>query len=331
MLQGETIRWIVPYSAGGGYDVYSRLLEPFLEEALGVEIVVENRTGATGLLGSRALQSAPPDGRTLGMVNGAALLTQQLLDPDAGLHPTEDFTPLGRMSQVVAVLFTRQDGPYADMESLMRAGQDGGVVFTTSGVASTSWLWIVIATELLGMDVPYLSGFPGTRENSLALFRGDAEAAGFNFDSMRDRLGPGGLRPVAVLPHQVPDDFAFLRDLPTVAGAEGLAVGHARAVGADPEAARTRAAAFDWIYQAGRLVVAPPGMNGDLSACLADHLARIAADPAFVASAERMGRVVSFKHGVAVAEDLARIAPEQDALGVLFRGFVGASGSGSGG
>ena len=74
-LAGERVRWIVPYSPGGGYDVYSRLLEPFYEEAIGAEIVVENRPGIGGRAGVRMIRDADPDGLTLGIVNGRAHMT----------------------------------------------------------------------------------------------------------------------------------------------------------------------------------------------------------------------------------------------------------------
>ena len=55
-LAGTTIRWIVPFSPGGGYDTSSRILEPFLETRLGAEIVVSNVTGAGGIIGAKHLK-----------------------------------------------------------------------------------------------------------------------------------------------------------------------------------------------------------------------------------------------------------------------------------
>ena len=70
-LAGETITWIVPFGAGGGYDIYSRLIEPHLEAALGAQISVVNVEGAGGVVGTKRISEAAGDGRTLGLVNAA--------------------------------------------------------------------------------------------------------------------------------------------------------------------------------------------------------------------------------------------------------------------
>ncbi|MEO1017695.1 MAG: tripartite tricarboxylate transporter substrate binding protein, partial [Pseudomonadota bacterium] len=59
-LEGETIRWIVPYSPGGGYDTYSRLIEPVLERHLQAEIAMVNMPGAGGMLGAKSISAAEP-------------------------------------------------------------------------------------------------------------------------------------------------------------------------------------------------------------------------------------------------------------------------------
>ena len=64
-LAGATLRWIVTSAPGGGYDTYSRLLEPHLERELGARIQIENRPGAGGIVGAMAIRDAPADGRTL--------------------------------------------------------------------------------------------------------------------------------------------------------------------------------------------------------------------------------------------------------------------------
>ncbi len=97
-VAGETIRWIVPFSPGGGYDVYSRLLEPFYEEAIGAEIVIQNRVGAGGRIGARAVRDSEPDGTTLRLVNAFALLVGEMTGETSGLDPLAGFTVLGRLS-----------------------------------------------------------------------------------------------------------------------------------------------------------------------------------------------------------------------------------------
>ena len=73
-IEGARVRWIVGWSPGGGFDTYSRLAEPFIEKALGAQIVIDNVRGAGGRVGALMLSRSRPDGRTLGILNGSAFL-----------------------------------------------------------------------------------------------------------------------------------------------------------------------------------------------------------------------------------------------------------------
>ena len=330
-LAGETVRWIVPYSPGGGYDVYSRLLEPFYEEAIGVEIVVENRTGAAGRVGTRTVRDADPDGRTLGIVNGAALLIQDLLGQDSDIHPLEDFTAIGRIAVAAPVLFTAGDSPYQTLQQLQTGAADGPLVIGIDGIGGLSWIWVIVASELLGLEVTYVGGYPGNREIALGLIRGDVDAGGFTFESMRDWIETGDLRPVAQLSAHPAEDFPSLRDTPVVAGVDGLAAQRARDLGQDPGPAVARAAALDRIFLAGRLIVAPPGMDPVLTECLRDRLAEVARDSAFVARASRARRSIAFADASTLASELEATAAEREALGPVFRRHVDVARSGPAG
>ncbi len=84
------ITLIVPYPPGGGVDVMGRLVGQRLAAALGQQVVIENRGGAGGMIGTRDLAKAAPDGYTLGM-----MLTGISLSPHAGYDVNKDFTPIG--------------------------------------------------------------------------------------------------------------------------------------------------------------------------------------------------------------------------------------------
>ncbi len=330
-LDGQTVRWIVPYTPGGGYDVQSRLLEPFYEEAIGAEIVVENRLGAAGRVGARMIRDAEPDGRTLGIVNASALLVQALLGHDTDIHPTEDFTAVGRLSVPSPVLFAAWDSPDRTLEELRGRSGDGPLVFGIVGVGSTAWIWYVVASELLGLDAAYVAGYAGTRESSLGLIRGEFDLAGYTFDSMLDRIEPGGLRPIAQISRYSAEDLPLLRDVPVVVGEDGLAARRARELGVDPMPQVARAAALDRMFQAGRMVVGPPGLDPRLTSCLRDRFALVMQDSSFIAVAAGARRKMAFAEASAVAAELEAAEPELEALRPVFRRYVEEARSGSSG
>ena len=87
------IRVIVPQQAGGSADVTARLQVPYLESRLGKNIVIDNRPGATGLIGTQTAAMAPPDGYTL-LYNASNMLITQTINPDAPYNVLRDFIPI---------------------------------------------------------------------------------------------------------------------------------------------------------------------------------------------------------------------------------------------
>src|SRR3954471_13690343 len=77
---GKTVRLVVGFGPGGGYDSYARMLAPYLSRTLGATVIVENRPGAGGLLALNGVYISPPDGLTMMIVNGTAAVYSQLTD-----------------------------------------------------------------------------------------------------------------------------------------------------------------------------------------------------------------------------------------------------------
>jgi tripartite-type tricarboxylate transporter receptor subunit TctC len=312
-LAGETIRWIVPSTPGGGYDVYSRMIEPFLERATGAEVAVENRAGAGGRMAFRAVLSAEPNGLTLGIVNGTGLLMRDLMGEDTP-HPFRDFTVLGRITSGAPVLFTRADSPVRTERELLDAGDGEPMVFGVANIASVGWVWTVIARELLDLNTTYIDGYPGTRETSMALIRGDVDFAAYTFDSVRDRMDAGAIRPLMVLSAQGQSNAPSLVDVPSLAGPDGAAARRAVELGRDPAEAAAQADAWVQIYEIGRLVVAPPDMPTDRAACLEAVIADVLQDPEFVAVAETARRKLDYGSTDALLRRLEASGPALDLL-----------------
>src|SRR3954452_24856346 len=80
---GKTVKMIVGYGPGGGYDAYARMIAPHLSKALGATVVVENQPGAGGLNALNRIFTAPPDGLQMMIVNGTAASMSQLLGESA--------------------------------------------------------------------------------------------------------------------------------------------------------------------------------------------------------------------------------------------------------
>lgn len=90
----KPIRIVVPFPPGGPTDIYARLIGQKMQESWGQAVVVENRAGGTGLIGSRLVQEAPADGYTLLFTSNSAHIMAPLLRSPRSFDPTRDFTPL---------------------------------------------------------------------------------------------------------------------------------------------------------------------------------------------------------------------------------------------
>ena len=90
----KPVRMIAPFPPGGTTDSLARLVGQKLTEGLGATVIIDNRPGASGNIGLEAASKAPPDGYTLVLAGGAALVTNQFLYKRLGFDPHTDFIPI---------------------------------------------------------------------------------------------------------------------------------------------------------------------------------------------------------------------------------------------
>ncbi|HSJ42561.1 MAG TPA: tripartite tricarboxylate transporter substrate-binding protein, partial [Xanthobacteraceae bacterium] len=89
---GKTVRMIVGSGTGGGYDIFSRLIAPYLAKTLGTTVIVENQPGAGGLIALNRLYVAPPDGLQISLSNGTSAAFAQLTGDQAARFDLAKFT-----------------------------------------------------------------------------------------------------------------------------------------------------------------------------------------------------------------------------------------------
>ncbi len=128
------VRLIVPYPAGGATDVAARLVAERLEPALKKTVVIENRAGATGNIGTVAVTTATPDGCTL-LVNAAVIATFPSSFSKLAYDPIKDLTPVGGIGITPTLLVTASANPPNDLKGLIQWSKDkpDGLTFSTAG------------------------------------------------------------------------------------------------------------------------------------------------------------------------------------------------------
>jgi len=322
-LGGHPIRWIVPNPPGGGHDLYSRLLQPFLEQRLKTRIVIENRAEAGGIVGAMAISRAAPDGRTLGFINASGLMTAALMPDSRAPDPRIDFTVLGRMNSNSMVMFSGRESGLNSIDDLLRLAQTRQIVVGVRDLGSTGFIAVPITASLLGVEYALVTGYVGNAARTLGVVRGEVDIVIHQFDSALPYLDAGELIPLLQLSDpQDRDSDDKLAGVPFLAGEGGVASRRAAASGRTPAQAEREAAALAEILGAGRLVVAPPGVADPLRSCLESVLEKVVNSEEFQAAAKRAQWETHFLDGKAATAAMQSGAEELAHFSTMVRAAV---------
>lgn len=200
----EDITWIVPYSPGGGFDTYSRGLAEFMPPHLpnDVDIIVQNRPGAGGRTGATEVYRSDPDGYTIGIWNMPGMVASQIV-----LDTTYDVSQvswIGRVARSIYMMAVPADGDYQSLEEMQNASEP--VKFAVTGPGSTSFLSVIIATSVMGIETEFVTGYSGSQESVAAALRGDVDAVQYPFPSpsIKSPVEDGDMTPIIVYDRSPP-------------------------------------------------------------------------------------------------------------------------------
>jgi len=154
------IRMVVPLPAGASVDVIGRLVAAKLGERLGQTVVIENRAGASGAIGSDAVAKAAPDGYTLGMATTTTHVTNAIVNPKLVYDPIKDFTAVAMVGVVPYVLSVSPKLPVKDVRELIALAKSkpGMLNYSSVGLGSVAHLMTELLANMTGIKlnhVPY--------------------------------------------------------------------------------------------------------------------------------------------------------------------------------
>jgi tripartite-type tricarboxylate transporter receptor subunit TctC len=159
------VKIIVPYAAGGGTDVFSRLLAAQIERELGQTLVIENRAGGASVIGTQAVANAEPDGYTIGMVDSAFVTNPGLLKDRLPYDTRKDFVPVSLLSRTQLVLCVHPSSPFKTAPELVAFAKanPGKLTFASAGIGTGIHLAGEQFRQVAGIEiviVPYRGGAP---------------------------------------------------------------------------------------------------------------------------------------------------------------------------
>ena len=296
---GKTVRFVVGFGSGGGFDAYARMLAPYLSKNLGATVIVENRPGAGGLLALNGLYTAPGDGLTMMIVNGTGAATAQLTDQQGARFDLGKFGYLATLTESPTVWLV---GPHFQVKTVAEALKAGKKWrWAASGPADNLSAGAAFICEALKLDCQIVLGYKGSNDSALALTRGEMDALNITDSSAHQYVQSNGIVALATISRV---RTRYFPDLPTIFEAVKL--------DADQEYLFN----FRHVIQSfGRVLAVPPGLPARRLAFLEAAVKKSVTDPQFLAEGHKRQLYTDYLDGAATSKNalslVANVTPEQ--------------------
>ena len=194
----QAIRMVVPYPPGGPTDITARVVAAEMSKTIGQSVVIDNRPGASGMIGSEMVTKAAPDGYTL-LANASIHVINPSVYPDMRFDAIKDFTPITQLAQVPLVLVVPANSPIKSVKDLVEYAKanPGKVNFGSAGSASAQHLAgesFKIAAGIQMQHIPYKGSAPALTD----LAGGQLQLMFDSMPSATPMINSGKLRAIAV-------------------------------------------------------------------------------------------------------------------------------------
>lgn len=196
---GSPITLVVPYPPGGMSDFFARMLAAKMGESLGTTVIVDNRPGANGSIGTHAVSRSTPSGHTIAFVPASTVTTNQWIMKDMPFDPIKDLTPLALAVVVPNVLVVHPSVPAKSLPELFELirSKPGQLNYASVGIGSSTHLQAEMLKGMAQLDithVPYRGAGPALQD----LLAGRVQMMFDNLPSVMPLVQAGQLRALAV-------------------------------------------------------------------------------------------------------------------------------------
>lgn len=277
-FRGKTIRLVVGYAPGGGYDSYARLIAPHLQAELAATVIVENQPGSGGFNALQNLMRGPGDGLTILLLNGEAAVLSAIIGQGGVQVDLRNLAYLGRVSYENRTLVALKGTPFAHIDGYLKPAKP--VFFGAGSRLDGLGEPASILCDALGIPCKLITGFQGATDTALAMQRGEVDAMVTSESQVKHLVMSGPFAAVAVLSA---NKASLLPGVPSIFDLVHLSPEKARWL-------RFRAAIADF----GRTLVVPSDTPPDRIAALQKAVAAVLSDPAVLEEGARTERPIAY-------------------------------------
>jgi tripartite-type tricarboxylate transporter receptor subunit TctC len=284
----RTITFIVPYAAGGYTDLVARLAARYVEAALGKTVIVDDRAGAGGIVGTQAVANAAPDGYTFCVCSIGAISIAPFIQK-VGYDPVRDLAPIAVVSSIAQIVIVKKDLPVKTLAELVAYAKahPGKLNYGSSGAGGLTHYAVELFQTRTGTTAVHIP-FKGGAQSTAAVIAGEVD---FSFANMTDALPQveaGAVRALAVTSK---GRSAYFPDVPTV---------HETVLP-------------DFIVDSWNGIIAPPGTPAPIIRRMSEILLKMADDPAMKESMRKAGadtvKSTPEEYRAQIAQEIAQWKP----------------------
>lgn len=213
----KPIRFIAPNLPGGPTDILARLLGQQLSERMGQPVIIENRAGAGGNIGTEAAAKSPPDGYTLVTANNATFGANVSIYKRLGFHPIKDFTPVIFVGRQPNILVVHPSLPVNNVKQLiaLAKARPGELNYSGSGIGAAAHLGAELFKSMTGTNIVHIS-YKSAAPALVDLIAGQTQLMFATALSVSPHIKANRVRPLAVTTEK---RSPFMPELPTIAEA----------------------------------------------------------------------------------------------------------------
>ena len=194
----KAVRLVSPFPPGGSVDLVGRLLAAKLSESLSQQVVVDNRSGASGVIGTKIVMNAPPDGYTL-LVNTIPFVTNQFLMPRVPYDPLRDFVSISLVASSPSLVTVHPSVPVNSIRELiaLAKAKPGELYYSAAGVGTNPHIAGELFNLLADLNIVAVQ-FKGGGPADTALIAGDVAVTFGNISQEIGHVKAGRMRALAV-------------------------------------------------------------------------------------------------------------------------------------
>jgi tripartite-type tricarboxylate transporter receptor subunit TctC len=195
----KPMRIIVPYEPGGGVDIMARLLGRNLSLVANQSIVIENRPGGGGVVGTQALVSAAPDGYTMMLGSTSPVVIAPFLVKKLSYNPSKDLQPVCLIAINPAVLLVNNNSKFNSLKDILTEAKahPGALTFSSSGIGGTSHLAASLLKVMADVEMQHIA-YKGTGPATLAVLSSEVDMTFADLIAGIKFIKNGQLKPIAI-------------------------------------------------------------------------------------------------------------------------------------